>query len=63
MGQAEEPFTVLISTFISEIVQLMHLGFMEESSHIRPPIKGLQGVGISASLWLPIELKSYWSRE
>lgn len=41
----------------------MQCKFMEESSHIRPPIKGLQGVGISASLWLPIELKPYWSRE
>lgn len=36
---------------------------MEESSHSRPPVKGLQGVGISASLWLPIGLKSYWSTE
>lgn len=37
--------------------------FMEESSHIRASVKGLQGVGISASLWLPIGLKSYQIRE
>lgn len=41
----------------------MHLKFMEESTRIRPPIKRLQGVGISASQWLPIGLKSYRSRE
>lgn len=42
---------------------LPQLKFMEESSRLRPPIKGLQGVGISASQRLPIESKSYWSRE
>lgn len=36
---------------------------MEVNPHIRPTIKGPQGVWLSASLWLPIELKSYWSRE